>query len=115
MRQRRFEIRVNTAFNATLKECQSREESWISPESADVYVQLNRRNLITTVEAWQDDQLVASIFGTTFGGYYSGESQFSKVADAGKVAMVHLMKSTTPTNQLGRNSNHQPNQQRENK
>ena len=38
MRQRRFEIRVNTAFNATLKECQSREESWISPESADVYV-----------------------------------------------------------------------------
>ena len=92
MRQQRFEIRVNTAFEATLKECQSREESWISPELADIYAELNHRGLITTVEAWQDDQLVASIFGTTIGSYYSGESQFSKVADAGKVAMVHLMK-----------------------
>lgn len=92
MRQKRFEIRANSAFEETLTECASREESWITSELADVYRELNHRGLITTVETWRDSELVSAIFGITIGSFYSGESEFHKVPDAAKVAMVHLMK-----------------------
>lgn len=92
MRQKRFEIRVNSAFEETLTECASREQSWITTELADVFGELNNRGLITTVETWQDSKLVSAIFGITIGSFYSGESEFHKVPDAAKVAMVHLMK-----------------------
>jgi leucyl/phenylalanyl-tRNA--protein transferase len=43
------------------------------------------------VEVWQDGALVGGLYGVALGGAFFGESMFSRVRDASKVALVHLV------------------------
>lgn len=91
LRQNRFELRVNTAFEAVLAGCASREETWISREIHDVYTQLHRLGHAHSVEAWQAGALVGGLYGVAVGGAFMGESMFSRATDASKVCLVHLV------------------------
>jgi leucyl/phenylalanyl-tRNA--protein transferase len=90
-----FEIRVDTAFRATMQACAAampgRTETWISPELIDVYGVLHQRGLAHSVETWRNGEMVGGLYGVSLGGLFAGESMWSRERDASKVALVALV------------------------
>ena len=95
VRQDRFEIRIDTAFEAVMRACAEstadRETTWINEEIIRVYVQLFESGFAHSVESWQGDKLVGGLYGVSLRGLFAGESMFSRETDASKVALVHLV------------------------
>jgi leucyl/phenylalanyl-tRNA--protein transferase len=75
-----------------IRACAARPETWISEEIVAAYTQLFGLGLAHTVETWQDGVLVGGLYGVALGGVFFGESMFSAVADASKVALVDLVR-----------------------
>lgn len=94
LQRNRFEIRFDTCFSDVMRACaapgKGREHTWISDEFVEVYSQLNRLGFAHSVEVWLDGKLVGGLYGVHIGGLFAGESMFSKVKDASKVALAHL-------------------------
>ncbi len=90
-----FEVRVDSAFTAVMQACAAptdgRESTWISPEFVRVYGELHRHGFAHSVECWQDGRLVGGLYGVSVQGLFAGESMFSLVPNASKVALVHLV------------------------
>jgi leucyl/phenylalanyl-tRNA--protein transferase len=90
-----FEVRCNSAFAETLAECgrrtANRRDTWINPDIEDCVLQLYARGFAHSVECWQGDRLVGGLYGISLGAAFFGESMFSRVTDASKVALVHLV------------------------
>ena len=95
VRQDKFDIRIDTAFVHVLDACAQtgpqRDETWINEPIRRLYVELFRRGSAHSVECWRDEQLVGGLYGVSLGGAFFGESMFSTVRDASKVALVHLV------------------------
>lgn len=93
----RFEIRVDTAFEAVVDGCADpeREGRWITPEIVDAYGELHALGWAHSVEAWQDGALVGGLYGVAVGGLFAGESMFHRVRDASKAALVGLCRLLT--------------------
>lgn len=92
--RRRFELRVDTAFEGVIDACASRndpETDWISPAIRDAYVRLHRLGRAHSVEAWRDGELAGGLYGVAIGGLFAGESMFSRERDASKVALAGLV------------------------
>ncbi len=91
-RQRKFDIRINTAFPEVMDRCADREEgTWISDEITRAFCTLHRLGLAHSVEAWREGRLAGGLYGVTLGGAFFGESMFFRVRDASKVALVALV------------------------
>ena len=87
-----FEIRVDTAFEETMRSCANRPEgSWISDELFGAYAELFRLGLAHSVEAWKGGGLAGGLYGVSIGGAFFGESMFHRDRDASKVALVALV------------------------
>ena len=91
VRQSRFTIRIDTAFEAVMRACAHRDETWITEDIVASYVSLHRLGFAHSVETWQDDQLVGGLYGVALGGAFYGESMFHTATDASKVALVALV------------------------
>jgi leucyl/phenylalanyl-tRNA--protein transferase len=91
VRQARFEIRIDTAFEAVMRACAARDETWITEDILGSYVSLHRLGFAHSVETWQDEVLVGGLYGVAMGGAFFGESMFHTVTDASKVALVALV------------------------
>ena len=91
VRQGRFSVRIDTAFDAVMRACADREETWITEDIIGSYVALHRLGFAHSVEAWQGDALVGGLYGVSLGGAFFGESMFHTVTDASKVALVALV------------------------
>ncbi len=92
IRRAKFEVRVDTAFARVLAGCADRPEgTWISPEIARVYGELHARGYAHSVESWQGGELAGGLYGVALGGAFFGESMFTRVPDASKVALVALV------------------------
>jgi leucyl/phenylalanyl-tRNA--protein transferase len=91
VRQSRFEVRVNTAFEAVMRACAQREETWITEDIIGSYVSLHRLGFAHAVETWQEGALVGGLYGVALGGAFFGESMFHTATDASKVALVALV------------------------
>ena len=94
LRQRRFEIRVDTSFRAVIQACAAREDSdgdWIDEEIVESYCALHEGGVAHSVEAWQDEALVGGLYGVALKGAFFGESMFHRVDDASKVALAALV------------------------
>ena len=93
--QRRFEIRVDSAFARVIEACaEPRDDgggTWITTDIVEAYSELHRRGYAHSVEAWQGDALVGGLYGVAIGLMFFGESMFTRVPDASKVALVHLI------------------------
>ena len=94
LRNARFEVRADTAFDAVIEGCRQprRGESgtWITEEMAEAYGTLHRAGFAHSVETWLDDKLVGGLYGVALGRAFFGESMFARVSDASKVALVAL-------------------------
>jgi len=91
---RRFEIRVDTAFDAVLAGCADPERpgSWIDGRIAAAYRELHDLGWAHSVETWsRDGELAGGLYGVAIGGLFAGESMFHRAPDASKVALVGLV------------------------
>lgn len=87
-----FDIRVNTAFGAVMRGCAERDSTWISEMIYRSYVKLHSMGFAHSVEIWKDHTLVGGLYGVSLGGAFFGESMFSRVPDASKVALEFLVR-----------------------
>ena len=91
VRQSRFDLRIDTAFEAVMRACAARDETWITEDILHTYVALHGLGVAHSVETWQDGVLVGGLYGVAIGGAFFGESMFHSVTDASKVALVALV------------------------
>ncbi len=96
--QRRFEIRVDTAFVDVMRGCADpkRPHGWIDKKFVAAYSELHELGWAHSVETWQVDErgvdaLVGGLYGVAIGGLFAAESKFHRVTDASKVAVVALV------------------------
>jgi leucyl/phenylalanyl-tRNA--protein transferase len=68
-----------------------RWSTWINDQILDLFIDLHRQGYAHSVETWQDGHLVGGLYGVSLGAAFFGESMFSHVTDASKVALVHLI------------------------
>jgi leucyl/phenylalanyl-tRNA--protein transferase len=89
-----FSVRVDTAFEAVMRGCaeasEMRPTTWINEEIVRLYTALFTGGAAHSVECWHDGELVGGLYGVSIGAAFFGESMFSRVTDASKVALVHL-------------------------
>ena len=95
IRQRKFEVRVDSDYHGIIDGCASsrpgRRTTWINPQIRRLYGQLFKMGHCHTVETWLDGELVGGLYGVELGRAFFGESMFSYERDASKVALVYLM------------------------
>ena len=95
LRRGGFAVRADTAFAAVMHGCaeasETRPSTWINDEIVRLYSTLFARGTAHSVECWQDAELVGGLYGVALGAAFFGESMFSRVTDASKVALVHLV------------------------
>lgn len=97
MRQRRYEIRLDTAFDAVIVGCRDASRprqggTWITRDMRAAYNTLHRLGFAHSAEAWLDGELVGGLYGVGLGRLFSGESMFARAPDASKVAFVWLVR-----------------------
>ncbi len=94
IRKGTFEVRVDTDFDGVISGCaeltSERRETWINQPIRDLYGDLFKMGFCHTVECWKDGALMGGLYGIHIGGAFFGESMFSRIPDASKVALVHL-------------------------
>ena len=91
---RRFEIRVNTAFDEVIANCADRRRpgAWIDKDVVRAYTRLHEMGWVHSVEAWdQDGRLAGGLYGVAVNGLFAGESMFHRRTDASKAALVGLV------------------------
>jgi leucyl/phenylalanyl-tRNA--protein transferase len=100
LRRGRFRVTCNQAFERVIEACAGPRrakddggngESWISQRIVRSYVLLHRLGHAHSIECWQDERLVGGLYGVGFDRVFCGESMFSLVPDASKVALAWLV------------------------
>ena len=91
MGQTSFRIKTDTSYLEVINNCAAREKTWISEKLITAYKRLFSINHLHSIEVWQDDKLVGGLYGITFKGAFFGESMFSKVTQASKIALIKLI------------------------
>ena len=90
-----FTVTADRDFDGTIAGCATpapgREDTWINPQIERLFKALHRLGFAHSVETWRNGVLVGGLYGVVLGGVFFGESMFSFVSDASKVALVHLM------------------------
>ena len=87
---------VNMDFEGVIHGCataQNRNEedgAWLGPDIIEAYTELHRQGFAASVEVWQEDRLVGGLYGVNLGASFFGESMFSLVPSASKLALIHL-------------------------
>ncbi len=94
IRQDVFEVRTDSDFEGVIAGCAAsragRRSTWINKRIRELYGELFAMGYCHTVETWRDGQLVGGLYGVSLGRAFFGESMFSYVTDASKVALIHL-------------------------
>lgn len=91
MRTGVLRITADTSFAEVVAACADRPETWISQRIQALYLQLFQLGQAHSIEVWQEDRLVGGVYGVTLGAAFFGESMFSRVTDASKIALAHTV------------------------
>ena len=96
MKKRVHRLSLDEAFADVIVACASvkrpgQRGTWITPEMKRAYIELHRRGLAHSAEAWREDRLVGGLYGVSLGGAFFGESMFTLEPDASKAAFVALV------------------------
>ncbi|WGK66137.1 leucyl/phenylalanyl-tRNA--protein transferase [Croceiramulus getboli] len=97
LRDQRFKVTYNQCFLEVILACKriqrpDQESTWITPEMVQAYLNLHEQGHATSVEVWQGEELVGGLYGVDLPdlGVFCGESMFSRVSNASKVAFITL-------------------------
>ena len=95
IRNKGYEVRVDTAFPEVLKGCaeprRQQPGTWLGPDMRVAYARLHQEGYAHSFETWLDGELVGGLYGVALGRMFYGESMFSRATDASKVALVALV------------------------
>lgn len=96
IRQRPYQITADQAFAQVITACahvrrEKNERTWIGADMIRAYGRLYAAGYAHSVEAWQDGQLAGGLYGVSLGRCFFGESMFTRVTDASKVALAALV------------------------
>ncbi len=96
LRNTAFRTTMDADFAQVIKSCattrmQNNEGTWISPEMTEAYIALHHEGYAHSVECWQGGKLAGGLYGVQIGNVFFGESMFTKISNASKVALVALM------------------------
>ena len=86
-----FHASADRDFTGVVLGCADRPETWINAEIFELYQQLHQMGHAHSIEIWREDRLVGGLYGVTLGAAFFGESMFSRVTDASKVALAYTM------------------------
>mgnify|MGYP000979533389 FL=1 len=91
-----FKVTFNQDFRAVISNCQNvkregQNGTWITNEMIEAYCKLHEIGIAKSVEVWKDDKLVGGLYGIDLGHVFCGESMFSLVSNASKVAFISLV------------------------
>lgn len=103
IRQGRFTVTFDTAFSEVIGNCarlrtEQGEGTWIDTAMESAYNELHRLGHAHSVECWQHGELAGGLYGVALGGIFFGESMFSLVSNASKIAMATLVEQLTAWN-----------------
>lgn len=94
LRQESFSVTLDRAFRPVIHGCAAPRDlhggTWLTPAMIAAYEALHARGLAHSVEVWRDGCLVGGLYGVAVGRVFFGESMFSRVTDASKIALVQL-------------------------
>lgn len=95
LRRETFQVTCNAAFSAVIEACAGPRrdggETWISGRIERSYVALHHEGYAHSIECWHHGQLVGGLYGVGFDRVFCGESMFSRMPDASKVALAWLV------------------------
>ncbi len=91
-----FDVTLNKNFEGVISNCQSitrkgQNGTWITDDIIKSYTQLHKIGKVMSFEVWLNNELVGGLYGVDLGHVFCGESMFSKVPNASKVAFVKLI------------------------
>lgn len=100
LNRKAFEIRADTDFAATIEGCQKaprpgQKGTWLNDELKASMQKLHKMGYAHSIEAWQNGRLVGGLYGLGLGKIFFGDSMFSLVSNASKVAFIHLCHQLT--------------------
>ena len=92
-----FEVTIDRAFEEVITECarvrlENREGTWIVEDMVQAYCRLYEYGFAHSVEVWMQDSLAGGLYGVSLGKCFFGESMFTRITNASKVALVGLVK-----------------------
>ena len=95
-----YELSIDKDFDGVIQGCataQNRNEeegAWLGPDIIKAYTELHRQGFAASIEVWEPhatgDRLVGGLYGVNIGKTFIGESMFSLVPNASKLALIHL-------------------------
>lgn len=94
-----YEITINKDFEGVIRGCataQNRNEeegAWLGPDIIKAYTELHRQGFAVSIEVWDGERLVGGLYGVNIGSSYFGESMFSLVPSASKLALIYLART----------------------
>jgi leucyl/phenylalanyl-tRNA--protein transferase len=96
LRKRPYDVTLDTAFAKVVEACATsprpgQRSTWITRGMQKAYLELHRRGLAHSVEAWREGKLAGGLYGVSLGAAFFGESMFARQPDASKVAFVTLV------------------------
>ena len=96
MKKEIFRITIDSAFDQVINACaeirrKNNEGTWIVNDMIEAYCSLHESGFAHSVEAWRHDKLVGGLYGVSLGGCFFGESMFTRISNASKVAFVKLV------------------------
>lgn len=94
-----FKVTTDQAFEKVIVNCakiprKDQPGTWITKEMQAAYLNLHQLGWAHSVEVWKDDELVGGLYGIAIGNVFCGESMFSLVSNASKVALIFLCQQT---------------------
>lgn len=96
MNKGKYTITVNKDFGGVIRECGrqriDQEGAWLGKEMKEAYTRLHEQGFAASVEVWDGENLVGGLYGVCIGNSFFGESMFSLVSGASKLALIHLAK-----------------------
>jgi len=103
LRDGHFKVTFNQHFEQVIKHCKTvqrkdQEGTWITDELERSMIKLHKKGWAKSVEVWQDKKLVGGLYGIDFGTLFCGDSMFSLVSNASKVAYIWLAKKLETDN-----------------
>lgn len=91
-----FTVTFNQNFRDVISNCQNikrdgQNGTWITNDMIEAYCKLHQLGIAKSVEVWKDEKLVGGLYGIDLGHVFCGESMFSLVSNASKIAFIALV------------------------
>lgn len=98
IKKNNFIITENQTFDEVIYHCKNIDRhdgygTWITDDMEKAYINLYKKGVVKSIEIWLNDELVGGLYGLEINNIFCGESMFSKVSNASKLAFIHLVQS----------------------